>query len=257
MPVGSITRGTTGTNRLRRVDRWIARAAGPAARRRPARRRPRLRCERRHDARARTPGSARARPDVEVLGLEIDPARVRTATRAARRVRAGDGHFPADLPRRVRPRRLRGADARRTAARGDPRVQRAAAVRRGRGRRRLAQHGRAAGARRARSSRARATSSAASATWVGDRRTSGPRTLHDLAAAAPASRRRRSSRSGCRRRSSTGTCPASASTTCSRRSTRLGACTRRCRSTAGRSAGSPPWRRMRHAGLAGHRRAAP
>ena len=24
MPVGSITRGTTNTNRLRRVDRWIA-----------------------------------------------------------------------------------------------------------------------------------------------------------------------------------------------------------------------------------------
>ncbi|MFC0196935.1 class I SAM-dependent methyltransferase, partial [Microbacterium arthrosphaerae] len=24
-PVGQITRGTTGTNRLRRVDRWIAR----------------------------------------------------------------------------------------------------------------------------------------------------------------------------------------------------------------------------------------
>ena len=24
MPIGSITRGTTGTNRLRRIDRWIA-----------------------------------------------------------------------------------------------------------------------------------------------------------------------------------------------------------------------------------------
>ncbi|MCY7326292.1 MAG: class I SAM-dependent methyltransferase, partial [Microbacteriaceae bacterium] len=23
MPIGSVTRGTTGTNRLRRVDRWI------------------------------------------------------------------------------------------------------------------------------------------------------------------------------------------------------------------------------------------
>ena len=30
-PVGQITRGTTGTNRLRRVDRWIARH--PALRR--------------------------------------------------------------------------------------------------------------------------------------------------------------------------------------------------------------------------------
>ena len=28
MPVGSITRGTTNTNRLRRVDRWIAEHPG-------------------------------------------------------------------------------------------------------------------------------------------------------------------------------------------------------------------------------------
>ncbi|HYP74080.1 MAG TPA: class I SAM-dependent methyltransferase, partial [Microbacterium sp.] len=73
--VGQITRGTTGTNRLRRVDRWIARhpvlrraadplvvdlgygASGVTA----------LELE----ARLR-----RARPDVEVVGLEIDPARV-------------------------------------------------------------------------------------------------------------------------------------------------------------------------------------
>jgi hypothetical protein len=27
MPIGSITRGTTGTNRLRRIDRWIAQLA--------------------------------------------------------------------------------------------------------------------------------------------------------------------------------------------------------------------------------------
>ena len=31
MPIGQVTRGTTGTNRLRRVDRWIARH--PALRR--------------------------------------------------------------------------------------------------------------------------------------------------------------------------------------------------------------------------------
>nr|HPM52817.1 class I SAM-dependent methyltransferase [Rhodoglobus sp.] len=24
MPIGQVTRGTTGTNRLRRIDRWIA-----------------------------------------------------------------------------------------------------------------------------------------------------------------------------------------------------------------------------------------
>ena len=45
------------------------------------------------------------------------------------------------------------------------------------------------------------------------------------------SRRRRSSPSGCRRRSSTGTCRASRSMSCSRRSTGRGGCTRRCRST--------------------------
>ena len=27
MPIGQVTRGTTGTNRLRRVDRWIAQLA--------------------------------------------------------------------------------------------------------------------------------------------------------------------------------------------------------------------------------------
>jgi hypothetical protein len=34
----------------------------------------------------------------EVLGLEIDPARVRTAREQLERTREGDGHFPADLP---------------------------------------------------------------------------------------------------------------------------------------------------------------
>ena len=34
MPVGSVTRGTTGTNRLRRVDRWIAAQVGPEMKRR-------------------------------------------------------------------------------------------------------------------------------------------------------------------------------------------------------------------------------
>ena len=31
MPIGQVTRGTTGTNRLRRIDRWIAQL--PALRR--------------------------------------------------------------------------------------------------------------------------------------------------------------------------------------------------------------------------------
>src|SRR6188472_4787476 len=73
--VGRITRGTTGTNRLRRVDRWIARH--PALRRAADP----LVVDLGYGAsgvtalelQARLAG---ARPDVDVLGLEIDPARV-------------------------------------------------------------------------------------------------------------------------------------------------------------------------------------
>ncbi|MCT9821060.1 class I SAM-dependent methyltransferase [Microbacterium sp. W1N] len=93
--VGRITRGTTGTNRLRRVDRWIARhpvlrrtadpfvvdlgygASGVTA----------LELE----ARLR-----RARPDVEVLGLEIAPERVARAREQLQAVRAGQGPFAPD-----------------------------------------------------------------------------------------------------------------------------------------------------------------
>lgn len=93
--VGQITRGTTGTNRLRRVDRWIARhpvlrraadplvvdlgygASGVTA----------LELE----ARLR-----RARPDVEVVGLEIDPARVARARVQLDEVRAGRTPFASD-----------------------------------------------------------------------------------------------------------------------------------------------------------------
>lgn len=79
-PVGTITRGTTGPNRLRRADRWLCSA---------------------HAARLRaavdplvvdlgygaTPVTAvelldrlrRVRPDVEVVGIEIDPERVAAA----------------------------------------------------------------------------------------------------------------------------------------------------------------------------------
>lgn len=93
--VGQITRGTTNTNRLRRVDRWIARhpvlrrtadplvvdlgygASGVTAFELEARLR-------------------RARPDVEVLGLEIDPARVERADQQLALVRAGRGVFSPD-----------------------------------------------------------------------------------------------------------------------------------------------------------------
>jgi hypothetical protein len=94
-PVGQITRGTTGTNRLRRVDRWIARH--PALRRAEdplvvdlgfgASAVTALELE----ARLR-----RARADVEVLGLEIDPERVARATAQLEGVRAGVTPFRPD-----------------------------------------------------------------------------------------------------------------------------------------------------------------
>src|SRR4051812_28677694 len=95
MPVGNITRGTTNTNRLRRVDRWIAQlpvlrgaldplvvdlgygASGVTA----------LELQQR---------LAEARPDVEVLGLEIEPGRVRTANEQLSAVRAGATGFAMD-----------------------------------------------------------------------------------------------------------------------------------------------------------------
>jgi hypothetical protein len=86
-PVGTITRGTTNPNRLRRVDRWLA---GPQA----------YRLRRATDpvvvdlGYGATPVTAvelrdrlrAVRSDVEVVGIEIDPARV-----AAARPLAGDG----------------------------------------------------------------------------------------------------------------------------------------------------------------------
>ncbi|MFT4051255.1 MAG: class I SAM-dependent methyltransferase [Microbacterium sp.] len=94
-PVGRITRGTTNTNRLRRVDRWIARhpvlpraldplvvdlgfgASGVTV----------LELE----ARLRS-----VRPDVDVVGFEIDPARVARAREQLKAVRAGGTPFAAD-----------------------------------------------------------------------------------------------------------------------------------------------------------------
>ena len=60
---------------------------------------------------------------------------------------------------------------------------------------------------------------------------------HDLAAARGAASIRRSRRSGCRRRSSTGTCPASACTRSSRRSTTSGSAPPGCRRSGRCSAG--------------------
>ena len=79
-PVGTITRGTTHPNRLRRVDRWIAHACARALREAADP----LVVDLGYGAAAWTPRDLRdrlraLRPDVEVVGIEIDPARVAAA----------------------------------------------------------------------------------------------------------------------------------------------------------------------------------
>jgi hypothetical protein len=102
MPIGSITRGTTGTNRLRRVDRWIA--AHPVLRRADDP----LVVDLGYGASATTPLELhqrlrKVRPDVEVVGIEIDPERVRLASLSARpgvSFRLGGFEVPLDHGRR-------------------------------------------------------------------------------------------------------------------------------------------------------------
>ncbi|MFJ6652843.1 methyltransferase domain-containing protein [Microbacterium sp. NPDC091313] len=91
--VGQVTRGTTGTNRLRRVDRWIARH--PALRRADAP----LVADLGFGASAVTTLElaarlSRARADVSVVGVEIDPERVA-------RARAQAARAPEELRARV------------------------------------------------------------------------------------------------------------------------------------------------------------
>lgn len=94
--VGTVTRGTTNTNRLRRVDRWIAahpallHAADPFV------------VDLGYGASGVTTLElasrlAHVRPDVEVLGLEIEPERVRVAREQLDAVRRGATHFAASL----------------------------------------------------------------------------------------------------------------------------------------------------------------
>ena len=81
-PIGTVTRGTTNPNRLRRVDRWLVREASPILRRsdRPVvvdlgfGASPVTTCE----LAARLPAS------VQVIGLEIDPDRVPRTTAGCR-----------------------------------------------------------------------------------------------------------------------------------------------------------------------------
>ncbi|GAB2694748.1 class I SAM-dependent methyltransferase [Thalassiella azotivora] len=79
-PVGSVTRGTTNANRLRRVDRWLAGPAAGALRRAADP----LVVDLGYGASPVTALELHARlravrADVEVVGLEIDPARVDAA----------------------------------------------------------------------------------------------------------------------------------------------------------------------------------
>lgn len=95
-PLGRPTRGTTGTNRLRRNDRWIA--ASPAFRRAADP----LVVDLGFGASGVTAFELaarlrRMRPDAEVRGLELDPDRVATAEQQLAEVRAGRSPFPADL----------------------------------------------------------------------------------------------------------------------------------------------------------------
>ncbi|WP_157427327.1 class I SAM-dependent methyltransferase [Agromyces salentinus] len=90
--IGTVTRGTTNTNRLRRVDRWIA--AHPAFRHAVEP----LVVDLGYGASGVTALElasrlAQARPDVQVLGLEIEPERVRIANEQLDRVRSGGTHF--------------------------------------------------------------------------------------------------------------------------------------------------------------------
>jgi hypothetical protein len=83
MPEGRITRGTTGTNRLRRVDRWIA--AEPGFLRRPAP----LVVDLGYGAAPWTAAELfdrlrRVRPATRVIGVEIAPERVAAAQPHAR-----------------------------------------------------------------------------------------------------------------------------------------------------------------------------
>lgn len=98
MAEGRITRGTTGVNRLRRVDRWIATLPALRSTDDP------LVVDLGYGASATTPLELsdrlkRVRPDVEVIGIEIDPARVALASQSARPgVSFRTGGFEVPLP---------------------------------------------------------------------------------------------------------------------------------------------------------------
>lgn len=95
-PLGHPTRGTTGTNRLRRNDRWIAASAALRTATDP------LVIDLGFGASGVTAFELatrlrRVRPDAEVIGFELDADRVATARRQLEDVRAGRTGFSPDL----------------------------------------------------------------------------------------------------------------------------------------------------------------
>lgn len=95
MPIGAVTRGTTSTNRLRRVDRWLAGLSVLGSTPTP------LVVDLGFGASAVTTLElhrrlVRTTPGVEVVGLEIEPGRVATARRQLERVQEGGTPFPSD-----------------------------------------------------------------------------------------------------------------------------------------------------------------
>ncbi|WP_426181319.1 class I SAM-dependent methyltransferase [Microbacterium sp. TWP3-1-2b2] len=95
-PLGRPTRGTTGTNRLRRNDRWIAASTALRVAADP------LVIDLGYGASGVTAFELatrliRVRPDAEVIGFELDPERVSTARAQLEEVRAGRTPFSRDL----------------------------------------------------------------------------------------------------------------------------------------------------------------
>lgn len=95
-PLGRPTRGTTGTNRLRRNDRWIAASRALRDADDP------LVIDLGYGASGVTAFELASRlreirTDAEVLGLELDPARVATANGQLAELRAGRTPFDVDL----------------------------------------------------------------------------------------------------------------------------------------------------------------
>ncbi|AVZ73821.1 SAM-dependent methyltransferase [Streptomyces lunaelactis] len=109
-PVGTATRGTTNPNRLRRMDRWIAATHGPALRRSEAP----VAVDLGYGAapwtalellqRLRT-----AEPRCEVVGIEIDPARV-AAAKPYEREGLAFRHGGFEIPLERRPALIRAAN---------------------------------------------------------------------------------------------------------------------------------------------------